>query len=150
VHPLVAKIAAVVPDEGHLTGAIITLKTRKQSQIHHSLKPITDADNQISFVNEPEYLLAHIVQQLGGKNYPGTVVIAPAKTADKDKNLVVVQSGKLTDFFTHEKLVDVDSCGLGPSQFEGMSGLPIAVQTKARKDQGLWGTSNPERTTSKF
>jgi hypothetical protein len=59
---------------------------------------------------------------LVGQNLPGCDVVAVAKAARKDKNMIAVEDARIFD-----DPVDMDPIGLGPSQLKSVLGLKVAV-----------------------
>ncbi len=57
-YPLVPEVAAIMEGEGNRTLTVIPVKARKQTKIHQGLESIADANNQISFVDKFQKLIA--------------------------------------------------------------------------------------------
>jgi hypothetical protein len=64
-----------------------------------------------------------------GLNHPGTMIIGPAKSADKDHDVKVFQT-----HFTMNQRIYVNKAWAGAGKPKGMGGLMVAVESITRKN----------------
>jgi hypothetical protein len=99
------------------------------------LKTVTNPENKITLVNKFNDLTANVGLQPDGLNDTGTMIVTPAKPADKDKDLEVFKAGRTVD-----KGIDVNPDSSGTCQFQGISRLVITIESISGQNQGMYSS----------
>lgn len=92
-NPLISEVSAIIKRECYRALVIVWCQTGQEAQIDQGLKSIADSQDQIAFVDKLDQLLTDPGLHPNRLYNAGAMVVAPAESADKHEDLVIIQFG---------------------------------------------------------
>jgi hypothetical protein len=142
VDPPVFKFSGIVVGQGDGLSSVAAIKTGKQPQFHHQLKPVADAQDQFPFINETQQRIVKAlfrspdsdVQQTVCVGLGGAEIVAIDKSSGQVEKMIVVEA-----LFPAEQFADVDDVHLvRTGKTAGMGHFPFAVRPVSRDHHGSY------------
>ena len=110
--PLVSEISAVIIGKRHRSTLIVSPQAWQQTQVDQRLESIANPQNKITIFNKFNNLTADVSFQPNGLNDTGTMIVTPAESPYKHKDLKAFKVDRAV-----YKGIDMNPRSIGTGQF---------------------------------